>query len=55
MKILDYINNNKDKYINLFCDMDGVLSEYDINNSFLILLYLRKIRQMALWLVCRIF
>ena len=32
MKILDYINNNKDKYINLFCDMDGVLSEYDINN-----------------------
>lgn len=32
MKILDYIKENNDKSINLFCDMDGVLSEYDIDN-----------------------
>lgn len=32
MKILDFINNNKDKKINIYCDLDGVLAEYDIGN-----------------------
>jgi hypothetical protein len=32
MKILDYINENKDKIIDIYFDMDGVLAEYDIGN-----------------------
>lgn len=30
MKILDYINENSDKTIDIYFDMDGVLAEYDI-------------------------
>jgi len=32
MKILDFINENKDKIIDIYFDMDGVLAEYDIGN-----------------------
>lgn len=32
MKILDFINENKDKKINVYSDMDGVFAEYDIGN-----------------------
>ena len=32
MKILDYINENSDKTIDIYFDMDGVLAEYDIGN-----------------------
>lgn len=33
MKIFDLIsNNNNNKEVNVFCDMDGVLAEYDIGN-----------------------
>ncbi|MBQ3475667.1 MAG: hypothetical protein IJH20_05830 [Bacilli bacterium] len=32
MKILDYINENKDKKIDIYFDMDGVICEYDIGN-----------------------
>lgn len=30
MKILDYINENSDKTIDIYFDMDGVLAEYNI-------------------------
>lgn len=32
MKILDFINENNDKIIDIYFDMDGVLAEYDIGN-----------------------
>lgn len=32
MKLFDFINSNNDKIINIYCDMDGVLCEYDIGN-----------------------
>ena len=32
MKFLDYINENKDKKIDIYFDMDGVICEYDIGN-----------------------
>ena len=32
MKLLDFIEENSDKKISIFCDLDGVLAEYDIGN-----------------------
>ncbi|MBR1377421.1 MAG: hypothetical protein IJ565_06405 [Bacilli bacterium] len=32
MKFYSYIENNDDKKINIYVDMDGVLAEYDIGN-----------------------
>lgn len=32
MKFYDCIEKNKDKNISIYCDMDGVLAEYDIGN-----------------------
>ena len=32
MKFYDYINENDNKKINLYVDMDGVIAEYDIGN-----------------------
>ena len=32
MKFYDTINKYKDKAINLYVDMDGVIAEYDIGN-----------------------
>ena len=32
MKFYDCIEKNKDKNISIYCDMDGVLAEYDIDN-----------------------
>ena len=32
MKLLDFINSNQDRNISIFCDLDGVLAEYDIGN-----------------------
>ena len=32
MKFLDYISENKDKKIDIYFDMDGVICEYDIGN-----------------------
>lgn len=32
MKFFDCIEKNKDKNISIYCDMDGVLAEYDIGN-----------------------
>lgn len=32
MKFYDYINENKDKKIDIYFDMDGVFAEYDIGN-----------------------
>ena len=32
MKFFDYINDNKDKEIDIYFDMDGVICEYDIGN-----------------------
>ena len=32
MKFLNFFEDNKDKTINLYVDMDGVLAEYDIGN-----------------------
>ena len=32
MKFYDCIEKNKDKNISIYCDMDGVIAEYDIDN-----------------------
>jgi len=32
MKFYKFLNDNKDKYIDIYCDMDGVIAEYDIGN-----------------------
>ena len=32
MKFYDYIESNKDKVIDIYFDMDGVLAEYDVGN-----------------------
>ena len=32
MKLLEFIKENSDKKISIFCDLDGVLAEYDIGN-----------------------
>lgn len=32
MKLFDYINIHNNEEINIYCDMDGVLCEYDIGN-----------------------
>lgn len=32
MKLFDLIETNNNKNINIYCDMDGVLCEYDIGN-----------------------
>ena len=32
MKLFDFILENNNKNINIYCDMDGVIAEYDIGN-----------------------
>ena len=32
MKFLDFMEDNKNNKINIYCDMDGVVAEYDIGN-----------------------